>query len=110
MGWLDWRAERSSAREARSCGGAYRGLRFLRKKDTEGSMTGYALLACFLAIRDLFLTIFVAPNLYDASDRHPFRRTTIRKPQTIQARLAFLDGGRFRRSRCPSAPSPRLSV
>ena len=41
---------------------------FLRKKDTEGSMTGYALLACFLAIRDLFLTIFVAPNLYDASD------------------------------------------
>ncbi len=41
---------------------------FLRKKDTEGSMTGYALLSCFLAFRDLFLTIFVAPSLYDASD------------------------------------------
>lgn len=41
---------------------------FLRKKDTEGTMTGYALVACFLALRDLFFTLLAGPKLYDIGD------------------------------------------
>ena len=41
---------------------------FLRKKDTEGTMTGYAFVACFLALRDLFFTLLAGPKLYDIGD------------------------------------------
>jgi len=41
---------------------------FLRKKDTEGSMAGYTLVACFLALRDLASVLVVGAWLYGISD------------------------------------------
>jgi sigma-B regulation protein RsbU (phosphoserine phosphatase) len=41
---------------------------FLRKKDTEGAMTGYALLSGFLALRDLVFAFLPLSALYGASD------------------------------------------
>jgi sigma-B regulation protein RsbU (phosphoserine phosphatase) len=40
----------------------------LRRKDTEGAMTGYALLAGFLAVRDLLFAFFPAPSLFCVTD------------------------------------------
>ncbi|HTX72687.1 MAG TPA: GAF domain-containing SpoIIE family protein phosphatase [Rectinemataceae bacterium] len=41
---------------------------FLRKRETEGVMTGYALLAAFLGLRDILFAAFPLPDLYRASD------------------------------------------
>jgi sigma-B regulation protein RsbU (phosphoserine phosphatase) len=41
---------------------------FLRKKDTEGAMVGYALLVGSLALRDLVFSFVAIPALFDASD------------------------------------------
>ncbi len=41
---------------------------FLRKKDTEGAMTGYAFIACFLAVRDILFVFVADQRLYDISD------------------------------------------
>ncbi len=41
---------------------------FLRKKDTEGSMTGYAFIACFLAARDILFVFVADQRLYGIGD------------------------------------------
>ena len=41
---------------------------FLRMKDTEGTMVGYAALALFLCLRDISFALFPDVALYDASD------------------------------------------
>jgi len=41
---------------------------FLRRKDTEGAMTGYSLLAGFLALRDLIFAFLPNVALFNASD------------------------------------------
>jgi sigma-B regulation protein RsbU (phosphoserine phosphatase) len=41
---------------------------FLRQKDTEGAMVGYAVLALFLGLRDVAFVIFPNVALYNASD------------------------------------------
>jgi sigma-B regulation protein RsbU (phosphoserine phosphatase) len=41
---------------------------FLRRRDTEGSMAGYAFLAGFLALRDLLFAFVADRFLYDVSD------------------------------------------
>jgi ABC-type Fe3+ transport system permease subunit len=41
---------------------------FLRRKDTEGVMVGYATVAFFLCLRDVLFTIFPNVALYNASD------------------------------------------
>jgi sigma-B regulation protein RsbU (phosphoserine phosphatase) len=41
---------------------------FLRQKDTEGAMVGYAFLAIFLGLRDIAFTLFSSVALYNASD------------------------------------------
>jgi len=43
-------------------------FRFLRKKDTEGEMAGYALAAVFIGLRDIAFAFFSNAPLYDASD------------------------------------------
>lgn len=41
---------------------------FLRKKDTEGAMTGYAFIACFLIARDIIFVPVSDSRLYNVSD------------------------------------------
>ncbi len=41
---------------------------FLRKKDTEGSMSGYAVMAGLLALREFAFAFFPNPALFDATD------------------------------------------
>jgi phosphoserine phosphatase RsbU/P len=41
---------------------------FLRRKDTEGAMTGYALLAGFLTLRDLIFAFLPNASLFNASE------------------------------------------
>jgi phosphoserine phosphatase RsbU/P len=41
---------------------------FLRKKDTEGAMVGYAVVALFLGLRDIIFAFFSNAALYNASD------------------------------------------
>lgn len=41
---------------------------YLRRKETEGVMTGYAFLAAFLGLRDVAFALFPFPDLYRASD------------------------------------------
>jgi phosphoserine phosphatase RsbU/P len=41
---------------------------FLRKKDTEGAMVGYAVLVAALALRDLLFSFFASAPLYNAID------------------------------------------
>lgn len=41
---------------------------FLRKKDTEGSMTGYAFIVSFLAARDILFVFVADPRLFNISD------------------------------------------
>jgi len=44
------------------------GFLFLRRKDTEGTMVGYAVLAIFLGLRDVAFAFFPNVALFNASD------------------------------------------